>query len=188
MNRKKVDLILEILMIYHLKISNINFTREIFLVRTYYFRLMYLNNCSNLEYNCLYLVFVWDSSFRTHKFVLQYPTVISTKWDHFCFSIVKTKPTSISSFFFNNCANSARVSRKTDVLSLFAVGLAAVVVAVAVGVVVVVVVVTEGVVDADVESFIMLFFFSFTFKQKNKKKIFIYARRSISSSKEIEIR
>jgi hypothetical protein len=58
--------------------------------------------------------------------------------------------TSISSFFFNNCASSARVSRKID-FSLVAVGLVGEVVVVAAAVVVVV-----GV-EVGVESFIFIF-------------------------------
>ena len=85
-------------------------------------------------------------------------------------SVVANKPTSISSFFFNSCANSARVSRKVAVLG---VAVDVVVGGVDAGVVVdvaegfsFVAVELAGDVAAVVESFI---FFSFPFRKKKKK-------------------
>ena len=89
-----------------------------------------------------------------HRFVLQYQKEISRRKNEQIGDFF-AKQTSISSFFFNNCANSARVSRKVGlfaVFSLFAVGLVGDVVAV-------------GVVG--VESFISVRRFSF-FNSKQK--------------------
>ena len=88
------------------------------LILTYYSHFHRVNSRSILEYSFLYLEFASNSWSRKHRFVLRRLTRISMKKVRWTMSMATSGPTSISSFFFNSCANSARVSRKVAVLGV----------------------------------------------------------------------